>query len=607
MPDPAEASSNWPELPTARRTILVVDMVESVRLMQAHEADVISRWRRLVGDVRAQVLPVHGGRLVKSLGDGLLLEFEAAPAAVAAAFAIQACVEPVNQARAPAAWIRLRMGIHVADVVRDDLDIYGSGVNLAQRLMTLAQPDEAVVSPEVIDQLVPGLDADVEDLGLCYFKNVDSPLHAFRLRHPHAGHGGHTLSASAAVPVSALATESVWAARIAVIPFFGEGVTELEAALGDAMADAVIARLSASAHMRVISRLSTAAVRARTSRVAEIGQLLGAAYVLSGSFRLQGDKIVLRTELSDARNETAVWVDRHLWPLAELMSPESPLAESLARQIADAVAAGELRRVRCLPLPTLEGFSLMLGACALMHRSSRRDFDRAGEMLEHLIERYPRAPEPRAWLAKWYVLRVSRGFVQDLQAESARALDLTHRALDASPDCSMALAAEGFVHCHMMRDLDRADECLDQALLVNPNDALAWIFRCAVQSFRGEGELAIAAGEQAICLSPLDPLRHYFDALSSTAALASHRLPRCMDLAQRALKFNRNHLPTLRTLAIAQAESGLGDAARLTVGRIMDIEPGFTISQYLERGPRGGEGPRQRYARALQSAGVPAN
>jgi adenylate cyclase len=293
--------------------------------------------------------------------------------------------------------------------------------------------------------------------------------------------------------------------------------------------------------------------------------------------------------------------------LADLLRPDSQVVGNLARLAADAMIAGEVRRVRALPLPSLEGFSLLMGAMTLMHRTAPQDFERAGEMLEYLIERYPRAPEPRAWMAEWYVLRVSRGLVRDMEGEAARALEQTRRALHASPDCSMALAAEGFVHCHMRRDLDMADECLDQALELNPSDPLAWLFRCAVQSFRGAGEQAMAAGERAIALSPLDPMRHYYDGLASTAALSAGHLTRAVELATRSLRVNRRHLPTLRTLAIAQSEQGNVDAARDTVRRVLDIEPGFTIDRYLERGPRGGEGPRLRYARALLEAGVPAN
>ena len=595
---PTADASHWPELPRSRRAIVVVDVVESVRLMQADEADVINRWRHMVNEVRHQLVPAHGGRLVKSLGDGLLLEFEAVPAAVSAALALQACTGAVNLAHPPQSWLRLRVGVHVGLVVSDDLDIYGQDVNITQRLMTLAQPDEVVVSAAVVDQLVPGLDAEVEDLGMCHFKHLSHPLHAYRLRRANDGPLPTVTSGGAG--------ESLLP-RIAVVPFASQAVSELQAAIGDAIADGVIARLSASGRMRVISRLSTSVMRARAKSVSEIGKLLDAAYVLSGSYELIGSHLELRAELADARSEEVVWIESLGCELAELLRPDSALADKLASLAADAMAAGELRRVRALPMPSLEGFSLLLGAVTLMHRTARQDFDRAGELLEYLIERYPRAPEPRAWMAEWYVLRVSRGVVQDIGEEAARALDHTRRALDASPDCSMALAAEGFVHCHMRRDLDLADERLNQALQLNPSDALAWLFRCAVQSFRGAGEQAVAAGEHAVALSPLDPMRHYYDALASTAALCAGQLSRSIELASRSLRVNRHHLPTLRTLAIAQAEQGDLDAARETVRRVLEIEPGFTIKRYLERGPRGGEGPRLRYARALQEAGVPAN
>lgn len=591
-------ADQWPELSSSRRAIVVVDVVESVRLMQVDEADVINRWRRVVNEVRSKLLPAHGGRLVKSLGDGLLMEFEGVPAAVSAALALQGCTTPVNLAQAPQAWLRLRVGVHVGVVVTDDLDIYGQDVNIAQRLMTLAQPDELIVSAEVVDQLVPGLDAEVEDMGLCHFKHLDQPLHAFRLRHS-------SQEAGRILPYHS--TDESLLPRIAVVPFACSTESALQAAIGDALADSVIAQLSASRRMRVISRLSTAVMRSRTKSVAEIGQLLGVAYVLSGIYESTGAHLRLRAELADARSEEVVWTESLGCDVAELLQPDSALAATLARAVADAVAAGELRRVRALPIPSLEGFSLLLGATMLMHRSARQDFERAGEILGHLIERYPRAPEPRAWMAKWYVLRVSRGVVQDMESESALALEHTHRALDSSPECSMALAAEGFVHCHMRRDLDMADDRLNQALQINPNDALAWIFRCAVQSFRGAGEQAMLAGEQAVSLSPLDPMRHYFDALASTAALSAGQLPRAIELATRSLQVNRHHLPTLRTLAIAQVEHGLVDQARDTVKKVLGIEPGFSISQYLERVPRGGEEPRRRYARALQEAGVPAN
>jgi adenylate cyclase len=177
---PAEPPQ-WPELPRERRTLVVVDVVESVRLMQAHEADVINRWRRFVHEVQTQVLPPHGGRLVKSLGDGLLLEFADVSLAIAAALDVQARLPAYNIGRAADAALFLRVGAHEAEVVVDKLDVYGAGVNLAARLAGLAGPGEIVVSAAVRHQLTDGLDAEFEDLGDCYLRNVALPVRAFRV------------------------------------------------------------------------------------------------------------------------------------------------------------------------------------------------------------------------------------------------------------------------------------------------------------------------------------------------------------------------------------------------------------------------------------------
>jgi class 3 adenylate cyclase len=178
----------WPLFHRARRAIVVVDVVESVRLMQANEAEVILRWRHLVNDVRQRLLPLHGGRLVKSLGDGMLIEFEAIEDAVAAALALCSCAAKVNEGQAPQERIRLRIGVHVGEVVSDELDIYGHEVNIAQRLSTLARPDDIVASVAVVDGLVPGLHAEVEDMGPRHLKHLREPVRAFRLR--QAGEAG---------------------------------------------------------------------------------------------------------------------------------------------------------------------------------------------------------------------------------------------------------------------------------------------------------------------------------------------------------------------------------------------------------------------------------
>ena len=142
------------------RTLLFVDVVESVRLMEENETDAVRRWRQLIGVVEKDILPLHHGRLVKSQGDGLLLEFSAVPSAVKTAFAVQRACTSINTGVPSGQHILLRAGAHVGHRIADDRDIYGSGVNLAARLTTLAGPGEIVVSADIRDQLAPVLDAD---------------------------------------------------------------------------------------------------------------------------------------------------------------------------------------------------------------------------------------------------------------------------------------------------------------------------------------------------------------------------------------------------------------------------------------------------------------
>ena len=171
--------AHWPVYRRAARTVVVVDVVESVRLMELDEEDFVRRWQAFVGEVKTKLLQAHGGRLVTSTGDGFLLEFEAVPPAIQCAIAMQTAIAQTNEGRAADRWMGLRVGAHVTDVFVDEHDIYGSGVNLAARLTTLAGPGEIVVSADVRDGVLPGVDGEVEDLGDFDLKGISKPVRAF--------------------------------------------------------------------------------------------------------------------------------------------------------------------------------------------------------------------------------------------------------------------------------------------------------------------------------------------------------------------------------------------------------------------------------------------
>jgi class 3 adenylate cyclase/TolB-like protein/Tfp pilus assembly protein PilF len=578
----------------AIRTVLVVDVAESVRLMEEGEQDTVSRWRSFVQGVTSGILPTHGGRLVKSLGDGMLIDFPCVQEGVKAAFEIQNACMRANQGMPPERQIRLRMGIQVSELISDEHDVYGRGVNLAARLATLAGPSEIVVSANVREQLTPVLDADIDDLGECYLKHIREPVRAYRVGPP----GPRPV-------IEPGDTTPELRPTIAVIPFSYRGTEGEHVILGEILADDVISALSQTADLHVISRLSTTVFRGRNATLDDISMHLHATYVLSGAYRTTRDQLVVAAELAEAKSGRVVWATELKGKITSVVAGTSDLAESMVKQVSTALIARELERAQTQSLPTLESYTLLLSAITLMHRLSLQDFERARQMLDVVVERVPRQAVPLAWLAKWHVLRVQQGWTEDSGEDANRALQCTRRALDADENCTLALAVDGCVHTNLLKRLDIGLSRYEHALRVNPNDSLAWLFKGTLHAFKGEGEPAVKATQRALKLSPLDPHRYFYDSLAATVECAAKRYDRAIEAAKRSLRLNRKHSSTLRALAVAQWNVGQEDEARATIAELMRLEPGYTISKFLERSPSSEYETGKEWSKALRSAGVP--
>ena len=581
------------ELPQQQRVVLVMDLVESVRLMAADEVGVINRWRAFVRHATDSVLPRHQGRLVKSLGDGIMAEFVQAGDAVAAALELLRHFVDANAPLDPQKSLFLRAGVNATHVYVDDLDIYGSGVNLAARVAGLAAPGETMVTEEVRDALVEGLDAQLEDMGECHLKHVPQPVRAYRV--------GAASPRAFLVPVREYQKELN--PTIAVIPFTDNGGGEWRA-IGDVIADGVIGQLARTRELSVISRLSAAAFRDRAASPETLNQMLGADFVLSGSYNVLGPRILCTAELSDARSGTVVWVERMEGELADLFNLQAELPHRITEHALAALMNAQASAATIAPLPTLRSYAILLGGIQLMHQSSPISFGRSREALDYLVERHPRSSIARAWRAKWSVLKATRGLVDDAPAEAKLALEQTRRALDSEPNNALALAIEGFVYCHLKSDVDTAHRRIEAALQVDPSCSLGWLFLATVQSFM-EDQAAVASAEKAMTLSPLDPIKYYYHSLLAAALLYNDQHQRSLEEARRAWVLNKYHAPTLRVLAIASAEIGDLVVARQMVERLRKIQPALTVERYLSRRPMVTQRV-ERYAKALAAAGLPA-
>jgi adenylate cyclase len=583
------------ELPSRHAVVLVVDLVESVRLMGLDENGVIGRWQTFLEYVQIEVLPQTAGRLVKSLGDGIMVEFAKAPQAVQAAASMHNWMSQHCEPLSDGSRMALRAGIHASKIFDAKHDILGVGVNLAARVATLAEGGETVATVDVRDLLSDSLDADVEDLGECHLKHVDHTVRVYRL--------GPAQQRESLPPRESYSTEIC--VPLAVIPFSDRLSVDATGGMGDIIADGIIGQLSQSPGLHVVSRLSTACLRDRNLPLSEIATRLGVRYVVSGTFTLVGGQLSIASELCDTSSGHVVWSGRTGGDWRDLLSVDGQLVHEIADTIHRKVLETAASRAVVRPLPTLESYELFLGGIAMMHRASRDEFEMSRRLLESLTERHRRIALPYAWLGKWYVLQSIQGAAASTPHAASLALERTGRALDLEPSSALALAIEGFVYCHLKKDLDTADLRLREACSLNPSEGFAWLFLAVQLAFKGESSEALEAAQRALSLSPLDPLRYYYESLMGSCEFSAGHYEEAIRWCEASRRRNRQHLSTLRVLIAANVALSRGEQARRVASDLTRLRPDYSVAAYEAHSVAALYPFGKQIASAMREAGIP--
>lgn len=539
----------------------------------------------------AMLPPVPAARRC-AVGDGLLLEFPQVSGALDFGLQLSQRFDALHAGGGTGA--RLRIAGRLAEAVDAAL---ADDAHLAQQARALAQAADAarpdgdggfIVSADFAAQVAPG---DLQDLGDVDVGHDARPQRAYRVAPEH--------------PLLRATAPDADRAGIVVVPFAGRQAGSDDAVLGQVLADDLIAALGPVPGLRVISRLSSQWLAHGAAADRQLAQLPGVQFQLRGSYLVRGGEVRIFFNLVDLRSGEVILSDRFDTGLVDLLAGDGMACARIATQASRVLVRREAERARGLPLQQLESFSLLFGAIGLMHQLQRQDFEQAGAMLRHLIARHPRTAAPRAWLGQWHVLRVAQGWSADPAADAADASAILATALDLEPDHALSLAVDGLICAYVRRDLDLAGERYAAALRANPNEGLALLFRAAWHAYRGEGVAAVRCAFDAQDLSPLDPLRYFYDNFTSTALLSTDDFDGAIAYGRRSMRANRSHGPTLRVLAIALALDGRLDEARDVAATLMQLEPGFTASQFADRYPGVQASRTARYADALRQAGVP--
>jgi tetratricopeptide (TPR) repeat protein len=316
---------------------------------------------------------------------------------------------------------------------------------------------------------------------------------------------------------------------------------------------------------------------------------------------------LINVKLTDVKRQELVWFDRLKHPASDLLEIDSQIVKQIVEQAHASMMTAHIDDALVKPLPNLSSYGLFLGALNLMHRAHLSEFARAFALLDELSHRHPKHPIPKAWMAKWYVLKVAQGFSDSPSKDAELALNYCSRALDDNPSSALALSITGQVHGYLKQDLIEAESFYRNALNLDPNESLAWLWLGTNGAFQGQANASFDFTERALALSPLDPISYYYKSLSASAAITAGRYERAIDLACQSIRLNKTHSSTYRALAIARVLSGQINEARATIRLLQQLEPSLTVSKFKARYPGRTIAPgfTDLLADALTQAGLP--
>lgn len=376
------------------------------------------------------------------------------------------------------------------------------------------------------------------------------------------------------------------------------------AALGDWISEHCCRILSRSRFINVISHLSGRAAGAAGTPITTLSETLGVDYLTTGFLRPSRQGFICDVDFIEAASGQIIWSRsfeaRSFADLTETALEIDNIARGVARSIADSA----IETVRSQRIDEISDHNLIVAGVSMMHRATMRDFLKSREYLLEASERLSHSADAHAWLGKWYVLNVMKGYSIDLAHDTQRAIDCTARALDTDPEASLGLTIDGFANNNLLNDFETAEKRFDAALDINPNESLAWLLRGSLKAFKDEGEEAVRSSEHARRLSPIDPFLYYYDSLASTAYIAADQFEEALKHAEQSLAVNNRHLSTHRARITALHFLDRPEEAKSAAQELLRYWPEYDLSKYRSNHPVSQHKLGQRALTAMSAAGI---
>jgi adenylate cyclase len=606
---------NTPDLtgrPQDRRKLVAVvyaDMVGYSRLIGLDDAGTLERLRKLRRMLIDPAIKEHGGRIVQTGGDSLLIVFDSIDGAVRCAVKVQQRV-PIYDGEQPAdRAIRFRIGVNIGDAIADGTDLHGDAVNVAARLQAECPPGGVCASRSVRDHLRGRLDLAFEELGALNLKNIAYPVEAFVVITDGAAATattGSVLQRTNETDVNALreALPLPDKPSIAVLPFQMNPAHADESWFAEGMVEDIIHMLASQREIFVISRGSTLHFTQPPIDAAAVTGKLGVRYLLQGSVRRTHSTLRIRTELMDVETGLVIRADQYDGVPDDLFGLQESIAVRVAAAIAPRVHEQELRRARRKPPSSLTVYDVLLEALDSLYRLDAASLARARTLLERAICLDPGYAPSYSYLAYWYILHVGEGQSESPDKDSQAAARAAASAIEHNANDALALAIYGHVQAFLLHDYDQAVYYLDRALQAGPNCAVAWSMSSATRGYLGRGAEAVRHAQRGLLLSPLDAHLFWPEAIMGQAFYIDGQFEEALATAERLAARRPDVMFNLRVLIASQVATGRMDDARQVARRLAQALPSFRLSNYAPRCPLQGD-TLKLWIERLRSAGLP--
>ncbi len=578
--------------------ILAADVVGYSRMIRADEEGTLLALRALREELIDPKIAAHHGRIVKLMGDGVLVEFASVVDAVTCGGEVQQAMVARNADCAEAQRIVFRIGINLGDVVIDGDDIQGDGVNVAARLEALAEPGGLCISGAVHEQVRDRLDLVFEDLGDQQLKNIDRPVHVWKWP---ASETPPALVSESTEKVPPLSKNPA----IAVLPFDNMSGDPEQEFFADGMTEDIITELSKFRWLTVIARNSTFVYKGQATDVQKIARDLGVGYVLEGSVRRAGERVRITAQLIDGPSNEHIWAQRYDRQLQDIFDLQDEMTHTIVGMIEPEVANRERERVRNKPTEDMNAWELYQRGLWHRWRFTPADILKAHEFLDGAISRDPSFAAAYAHRAWTMYVEIMINLAKDRAEAVAAGIADARRAVELNDRDPLCFCAYGFILTagHQFAD---AVQLYRRSLDLNPSFAAAHYGLSVSLTFADaeHDEEALRAARMAERLSPNDPLMWTFLNIQGMVLIRAGDYEMARQAFARAGQYPNKLFWVPLGSAVCLWELGDTDKARDVIAAAQKANPGLSIAW-----PSAFLGPAAklfgRYFDVLREAGLP--